>query len=216
MALGIPVRARPDASGRTTVRLRATVRLPNGQNLRPTPSTRQHPDRTAVEHVVLFPPASTRRLVRAARAPKLTIRAFAARDADGDGAAETTSRPATVVTTVPRLRRRPPPPRPAPPGPVEGPCGVVAFPPPDCVVVTGAPWAAPHRWATFAWRLECPAGTAPVEAVAVAASSRHYAISRVVTGAALWVEITDDAAAGHPATYTPTAGCLPLSPAAGG
>lgn len=213
LALPIPVRARPAADGRTTVRLRATVRLPDGQNLRPTPSARQHVDRDTVIHRVLFSPASTRRLLRLARRPKLTVRAFAAHDADGDGHAERASAPTAVVGRVPPLRRRPPEPVPAPPGPREGPCSATAAPD-ACVVVGGEPWTAPHRWATFAWRLACPPGTAPAGADAVTATGSHAERSAVVVGAATWVEITDDAAGSAPRTYAPSAACV--TAAAGG
>lgn len=202
LALSIPVRARPAAAGRTTVRLRATVRLPNGANLRPTPSTRQHADRAAVDHVVLFSPASTRRLTRMAVPPKVTIRAFAALDEDGDGAAEVLSDPMAVVTTVPRPRRRPPEPS---TGTMAGgdPCGAA----PGCVVVSGAPWAAPHRWSTYAWRLACPTGTTP-GAVALDAGAAAYVASSVVVGGAAWVEVTDDGLAGHPVSFAPSVACL--------
>jgi hypothetical protein len=210
LALSVPVRARPAPEGRTAVHLRVTVRLPGGANLRPTPSTRQHVDRAPVVHRVLFSPASTRRLLRLAHRPKATVRAFAAHDGDGDGLAEQVSAPVAAVGSVPRLARRPPAPRPAPLGPIEGPCGAAAgLEPAGCVTVGGIPWAAPHRWATSTWRLTCPAGTAAVDAATVATTSRGYELSHVAVGPILWVEVTDDDVAGHPVSYVPTGGCLP-------
>ncbi|HEY8581699.1 MAG TPA: hypothetical protein VIL49_02090, partial [Capillimicrobium sp.] len=157
LALVVGVRAAPVA-GRTTVRLRATVRLPSGANLRPTPSTRQHAGTGTVEHVVLFSPASTARLARMARRPELVVRAFTAADGDGDGAAERTSAPTIVAGRLPRLRRSPPVPRPGAGAPIgDDPCA--GEPAERCVAVAGEPWSAAQRWAVRAWRLECPAGT---------------------------------------------------------